>query len=292
MPGVNTTGKPSTQDLVLGRGALFFAALDPTTKKPLGFRHLGNCTAFAVNVTSELLEHFSSRTGVRSVDREIILSQKFGITLTLDEINFQNLALFTSGTATKAVTNPAATDVGTATPGTTEIKISDAAYKGFNYDLVNSVGARLFDLNATGLTVKSHASTLASAATLVENTDYEVDRKWGTIHLLSTGSTHTDGNDLWFSYDTDGTGTEQPFDRVDFLNQTSISGFLRFKMINAANSDKQMLIDLHSVNLKADGDLTLISDEYVSMTLVGSAERNEVGYPTSPVGSAYYHADA
>lgn len=287
MPGVNLTGKPSTTDVVLGRGALFFAALDPTTKKPLGFRHLGNCSAFGVNVTSELLEHFSSRTGVRSVDREIILSQKFGLTLTLDEINFQNLALFTSGTATAAVTNPAATDVGTLTPGTTEIKISDAAYKGYSYDLVNSVGARLFDLRSTGLTVKTNTR---SGSTLVENTDYEVDRKWGTIHLLSTGSTHVNGDDLFFSYDAD--GAEKPFDRVDLLNQTSISGFLRFKMINAANSDKQILIDLHSVNLKADGDLTLISDEFVSMTLVGSAERNETGYPSSPVGSIYTHADA
>lgn len=290
MPGVNLTGKPSTTDLVLGRGALFFAALDPTTKKPLGFRHLGNCTAFGVNVTSELLEHFSSRTGVRSVDREIILSQKFGLTLTLDEINFQNLALFSSGTATAGVTNPAATDVGTLTPGTTEILISSSAYKAYSYDLFNSVGARLFDLRTTGLTVKSHATTLASAATLVENTDYEVDRKWGTIHMLSTGVTHTNGNKLWFSYDAD--GAEKAFDRVDLLNQTSISGFLRFKMINAANSDKQILIDLHSVNLKADGDLTLISDEYVAMTLVGSAERNETGYPSSPVGSIYTHADA
>jgi hypothetical protein len=75
MPGVNTTGKPQTTDIRLGRGALHFAALDPTTRKPLGFRHLGNCIALTLNVESETLEHFSSRTGVRSVDKEIILSQ-------------------------------------------------------------------------------------------------------------------------------------------------------------------------------------------------------------------------
>lgn len=284
MPGVNLTGLPQSSDIVLGRGALFFALLDSTTRKPLGFRHLGNATAFALNVESETLEHFSSRAGVKTIDREIVLSQKCGVTLTLDEINFQNVALFLSGTATAGAANAARS------ASVTDRLITADAYKSFSYELTNASGDRLYDLGTTGLTVKSHASTLGSASTLVENTDYTVDRKWGTIHLLSTGSTHAEGNSLWFSYTS--AGTEQLIDQVDLMTQTSISGFLRFKLINAANSDKQQLLDLHSVTLKADGEMPLISDEFTTLTLTGSAERNETGYPTSPVGRFYTHADA
>jgi hypothetical protein len=291
MPGVNTTGKPQTTDIRLGRGAIHFASLDPVTRKPLGFRHLGNCIALTLNVESETLEHFSSRTGVRSVDKEIILSQKVGVSLTLDENNFQNWALFLSGTATKGVANPAATTVAGRL-------ITADAFKGFSYQLENASGNRLFDLSANGvgaalLTVRTGGSAWGTGTTnLLEGTDYEVDRKWGTIFLLSTGSTHVDGANLWFEYTTSGTSQEKVVDQVDILTQTSISGFLRYVGINAANNDKQECIDLHSVTLKADGELPLISDEYTSMTLVGSAERNETGYPTSPVGRIFTHADA
>ena len=98
MPGVNLTGLPTTTDLFLGRGSVELGVLDTTTGKPTSFRHVGNATAFTLNVESEKLEHQSSRSGVRAIDREIVLSQKIGISLTLDEAtNFDNLALFLSG---------------------------------------------------------------------------------------------------------------------------------------------------------------------------------------------------
>ncbi len=281
MPGINRTGLPQTSDLVLGRGALYFAALDATTKRPLGLRHLGNCTGFTLTVDSETLEHMSSRSGVRSVDRELVLSQKVSVGITLDELNFQNLALHLSGTASKDQTNPARTTV-------TQLQLQAAAYKGFSYQATNSSGAALFDLDGT-LVVKSGGANYGAASLLYAGTDYVVDTKWGTIFIPST-STHVDGAKLWIDYTT--AGTERVFDKVDMLTQETISGFLRYVMINAANSDKQMVFDLHSVNLKADGDLSLIGDEFASMTLKGSAERNEVGFPTSPVGRIYYHADA
>ena len=285
MPGVNLTGLPQSSDIVLGRGALYFALLDPTTRKPLGFRHLGNATAFTLNVESETLEHFSSRTGIKSIDRELVLSQKCGVSLTLDEINFQNIALFLSGTATAGVANPATSSI-------SQALITSAGYEGYSYDLLNASGARIYDTTGT-LTVKSGAvgGGYAGATTRALNTDYTVDSKWGTIHMVYGGG-FTDGHAIWIDYTPAGGGAEKAVDQVDLMTQTSIAGFLRFKMINAANSDKQMLLDLHSVTLKADGEMPLISDEFTTMTLTGSAERNETGYPTSPVGRFYTHADA
>jgi hypothetical protein len=281
MPGLNTTGTPNTADINLGRGALYFAELDATTQKPLGLRHLGNCTGFTITVELDTLPHYSSRSGTRYLDREVVLTQGVKVGVTLDELNYQNIALFLAGTATAGVTNPSRTSV-------TDQQISAAAYKGQHYLMLNASGQQLMDCDGT-ITVKSGSGSVGTATTLTSGTDYTVDRKWGMIFLLSTGA-HVEGNKLWFSYTT--STAEKTYDKVDILTQTKISGFLRFVSINAANSDKQQVLDLHSVNLKADGEVPLIGDEFSTLTFTGAAERNEIGFPSSPVGRFYTHADA
>jgi hypothetical protein len=251
--------------------------------KPLGFRHLGNCTKFSLTPEVETLEHESSRTGVRVIDREITLKQKMTLAITLDECNFQNWALWASGTSTADSANGAS-----AALTNRAIAGGAAAYKGYYYELTDASGVRLMDITAADLSVRTDVG--GTPATLPQGTGYTVDTKWGLIFLPST-STHVDGHTLDFSY-TSATAVEKAVDMVDMMTQSTISGFLRFKLINAANSDKEMIVDLHSVTLKAEGEMELIGDEFASIGLTGAAERNEIGYPTSPVGRIYYHADA
>lgn len=283
MPGVNTTGKPNTSDIVLGRGAIHAAVINSTTGKPGGFRHLGNCTAFNLTMETETLEHQSSRTGVRSVDREVILSQKAGVSITLDENSYQNLALWLSGTSTAGETNPAT--------GATfaDYEISDNALEGYSYLLTDDNGDRMFDVSGTIVLKMDRAST---DVTLVENVDYELDRTMGMVFLIPGGTNivAAPGNDLTLDYTA--TGSEAVLDTVDLLTQASVTVFLRFIGINAANSDKKEVLDLHSVTLKADGEMQRIGDEFAAMTLTGSAERNELGYPASPVGRFYTHPNS
>ena len=282
MPGINRTGLPQTTDYFLGRGSLHAGVIDSVTGKPAHFRHLGNVVSFTLNSEIETLEHQNSRSEVKAVDREIILSQKIGVSMVLDEAtNFENLALFFSGTATKDTTNAARVTV------TNQLAHADAA-KGYSYELVNSTGVRLYDINPGSLVVRS-GGVSPGTTLLVEGTDYTVDVRWGTIFLLTTGA-HVDGDNLWFTYTS--AGTEKLVDVVDMLTTSKQSVFLRFKAINAANNDKQMLVDLHSVTLKAEGDFSMIGEEYAEMTLTGVAEKNELGYPTAPVGRIYSHTDA
>lgn len=285
MPGINRTGQPNTQDILLGRGSLWFANLNATTGKPEHFRHLGNAPGFSLNLETETLEHLNSRSGVRAVDREVILSQKIGVSVTLDEINFDNLALFLSGAVAKDQTQSART-----TTTTNKLLHADAV-KGREYELRDASENRLYDLSPTTahLVVKSGSGAVGAAATLAEGTDYTVDRRWGTVFILSTGA-HVDGDNLWFTYTSQ--GSEKLIDIVTMLTASKISGFLRFKGINPVNSDKQFLVDLHSVSLKAEGDLSLIGEEFSELVLTGVAEKNELGYASAPVGRAYYHTDA
>lgn len=287
MPGINRTGKPNSSDYWLGKGSVHLATIDTTTGRPIGFRHLGNSVGLSTGLESDVLEHFNSRSGIKVVDREIPLSQKVNISLTLDEIaNFQNLELFLAGTAVKDAAKTAGGNAAK-TDSVTDELLTLAAYKGLSYDMVTAAGLRFYDLKGT-LVVKSGASSAAN--TLLLGTDYEVDAKWGTIFLLSTSSTFVDGHRLYFSYTS--AGTEATVDLVNMLTKSKISAFLRFKGINPAASDKQMLIDFHSVSLKADGDLSWIGEEFSEMTLTGVAEKNELGYPSSPVGRIYYHTGA
>jgi len=284
MPGINKTGKPSTSDLYLGRGSVELAVINVLTGLPGDFRQVGNATAFALNVETEKLEHRNSRSGVRSVDREIILEQKVGVSLTMDEtMNFDNLALFLSGQATGSVANPATASV-------TNALIATGAFKGRSYDLVNGSGARLMDTRGT-LTVKSGTAAGGSGAagTLVVSTSYEVDTTWGTVFIVPTGA-FTEGHSIWISYVP--AGNEVAVYQVNMLTKSKQSAFLRFKGINPGNSDQKILVDLHSVSLSADGDLSLIGEEFSELTVTGVAERNELGFPTAPTGRIYYHANA
>lgn len=286
MPGINTTGRPQTSDILLGRGAIKVAAIDAATGKPKGFRHYGNVKAFSLGLEKETLEHRSSRSGVATIDREIPLSQKVNVSITFDEIlNFQNLADFLSGTATAGVTNRAATG------NITDAVLAPASaetVEGLTYELRDSTGARLYDIVSANLTVKSGAS-LGAATALTGALNLEVDARFGTV-FIPAGSTFVNGHGLWFSYTS--AGTEKTIDQVTMLTQSKTSYFVRFEGINAANNDKRFLVDLHSVSLTADGELGFISDEFGEATLTGVAERNELGYPTAPVGRLYIHGDS
>lgn len=283
MPGINRTGRPTTSDIFLGRGSVELAKLDAATGKPYDFRHVGNATAFSLNVETEKLDHKSSRSGVRAIDREIVLEQKVGITLTLDEVlNFDNLAAFLSG-STSTATNRAASSMA-------QTLQAASATKGYSYELRDGSGNRLYDLKAAGGSLEVRTAS-AAGAVLVEGTDYEVDRRWGTVFLLTTGSTHTSGTALYAAYTPSGAEAAE-YDQVTMLTTSKQSVFLRYKGINPVNNDQQILVDLHSVSLSADGEVPLIGEEFSELTLTGVAERNETGYASAPTGRVYFHENA
>jgi hypothetical protein len=79
----------ATRDYTLGKGKVLFQP-DGTD----GYIDLGNAPAFAVNVTIEKLEHFSSREGLSKKDLEVITRLGMGGSFTLDEPNAENLRMF------------------------------------------------------------------------------------------------------------------------------------------------------------------------------------------------------
>lgn len=82
---------PNTDNYQLGKGIVYFNQLISGVYQ--GERDLGNAPAFSFNVALESLEHFSSRGGLKALDKEIISQITPSLTFTLDEVNAKNIAL-------------------------------------------------------------------------------------------------------------------------------------------------------------------------------------------------------
>ena len=284
MAGLNTTGLPNTGDYTIGRGKVYFAALSGGLPDASGYRDLGNCPGFNLAVEVETLEHQSSREGLKTTDKEVVISQKATATFQVDELNFQNIALFFSGTATAAaLTNPAVA-------GVTNIPLSSALVLGAWYDLTSltsGTGVRIYDIDKSNLTVREDFS--GTPVTLVQDTDYTVDEKMGRIFITTTGAANA-GVDLDFALAADA-GAVSP-DEVKALTQTNVLGVLKFIGENPANNDQQVEYQMHQVQLKPDGDFSLIGDEFTVMGFTAVLEANITADADSSFMTTRTHSNA
>lgn len=263
MPGINLTGKAQTKDYKLGRGRVYLGDIDTTTGRAKGYRLVGNSPGLTVTVETEKLEHVSSLEGLRTIDKELTVSQKMNLSLILDEVNFQNLALFFSGES-GTFTNAG----GAAIIGASNVTV---IRQGEWYDLhagADGTGERIYDIGVV---------TVSGSA---ENTDFEVDREMGRIFIVQGGNIVAGP----INVDVAANGTAAAtLDEVKGLTLTNVSLALKFVEENAAFSNHVTEYQFHQVSLVAEGDLGLISGEEVSqMTLTGAAERNSLADADSP----------
>ena len=285
MPGLNTTGAADPQSYSLGRGRVYFAELTSGRPSAGGWRDLGNCPQFNISVAVETLKHQSSRSGLKVTDKEVVISQEISVSFQLDEINFQNLALALAGSSTAAaLTNPAVA-------GVADIQLTSSVVLGRWYDLTSvadGAGVRLYDVATANVSFKGDPS--GADTTLIAGTDYTLDEKMGRVFFLSTAANLVATDAVEFTATADG-GAVAP-DEVKALTQTTVLGALKFIGENPANDDAQAEYQFHQIQLKSEGDLPLIGDEFAVIGLNGVAERNETADPDSPTLTIRTHANA
>jgi hypothetical protein len=270
--GLNRTGTPDPTFYNLGRGSVLVADLDTVTGLPSsGYRHLGNCTAFTISFENETLQHQSSRGGIKTTDLELIVSQTTNLSLTIDEISHDNLALAFSGEA--ADTTSVVPTQNSAKIGFTDVLQAPSVRKGTWVYLRDSSGRRAYDVIQADLTIKTESVGLgAPGATLTANADYILDTKQGGIFLLATGVGHTNGRRIYASLAVNATAKD--VDQVRSNTKSQIQVALKFISQNPANGDKQREFEFHSVSLAPEGDISLIGDEYTEITLAGSVGKS------------------
>lgn len=90
---------PVTKNYTLGRGKVHVARFKTGTQTPNGFRYLGNTPAFSMSISVDNLDHYDSDAGVNEKDDSVTLQTNRTATLTTDNINPENVALFFFGEA-------------------------------------------------------------------------------------------------------------------------------------------------------------------------------------------------
>lgn len=271
----NTTGKPDTRDYQVGRGILKVATLDATTKKPNGFRDIGNVFDFVLRTTDEKLAHQSSRGGLKITDKEITISRDTEISFKADELSLQNLAMFLSGDIVDYV-NPVKT------AQAAFVMIADGALSSANWwNIVNAAGARAYDLDTTTLTVTDNQGTPVA---YVEGTDYELNEVWGQIFFIPTSAkviaTIAANKGIRVAWTAD--ATAQDLKEVRGLINTPEAVAIHFISVNAADDGEECELQFHQSTLASDGDLALIGDTWGEMGFIGKAESNVLASPDSP----------
>lgn len=278
MPGINSSGAPNTRDYTLGRGIVRLAKLTAAGLPDAdGFRDLGNAPEFTITVSAEDVRHQSSRTQLKFTDKRCTISQEVGISFILDEINFDNLADYFSG-STEVYDNPH----DTTWANHEDALISSAVKLGAWYQLKDDNGARVYDLGATGVVYQFESDPAGTPTVLVEGTDFELDLEMGLVRFLPTAVNIVEGEAAGWVIST-GASVAQDLDQVNALTEADITGALLFVQTNACDQGNKSEYLFHKVSLSSDGDLPLIGDEFQQMSFTGVAEVNSAVSDTSQV---------
>lgn len=83
---------PDIRNYTVGKGIVSFKKVGEST-----FRDTGNVVEFEFTPEIEKLDHFSSREGVKTKDRSVVLSKSGTLRMVMDEITTKNLSMAVLG---------------------------------------------------------------------------------------------------------------------------------------------------------------------------------------------------
>lgn len=294
---INLTGIHSTSEYELGRGIVYLAELDGTSL-PLDFRDVGNSAAFNATIDTEKLEHRSSRQGLQVVDKEVVVSQKLTLAITMDSINFQNLAKFFSGTTT-TFTNQTTIAAGVILLKTLNTStFITASTIPFWFDLYkdryNATPdlTRVYNIDTVATTaILNGENGVNVSADLIRGVDWTLDASFGRVFITASGITKlaaTAGggaNEIVVKAATTFTAINtEPIHEVKILTSVATGVAVKFIASNPANSNAAQEAHFHKVTLASEGDLSLIGDEFTTIQLSGAAESVPVISTAFPFG--------
>lgn len=256
----------STKNYQLGRGIVYFNPLDPATGIAKGEVDLGNAPAFNLNTEIEELEHFSSRAGLRVVDKKVTLSLKLIGSFTLDEINTRNLAFAFLGDQATTVQG-----AGSVAAEAITVDLTDAYYK-LQYRNLDD-GSVVVEPSGGGVPY-------------VEGTDYSVDLSTGRIYIIDGGAiVSTTAIEVDYDYLAI-TGMET----VQLAKNTKVEGLLRFIGNPATGVTFEGV--WWKVTLSLAGEVGFITEaDWATMEFEFEVQADSENHPNSPLGEIYKLAE-
>lgn len=248
------------KNYTLGRGQVHFARFKTGTQTPDGFFYIGNTPEFSLTIESETLDHFSSDEGIREKDDSVPLEVNRTGSLTTDNIDPKNVALFFFGqdsTVTQA-------SVASATETLEGIRA------GHSYKLgaTTSNPTGYMGIATTGFAVK------IGVTPLVVDVDYTMDFLNGIITFLEGSLLAVDAADVNVTYAVAGSTRERVISGSE-----PVEGAMMYVTKNPKGSDAVFYMPY--VKITPNGDYALKGDEWQQIPL-----SLEILKPT--VGEAIY----
>lgn len=257
-----------------GQGRLYVAERN-ADGTPKGFIPVGNVPALELSVEVTKFEHKESMSGSRAVDLTVVQEKKGTFSMTLEDMNLDNLTLAFWGQkatlATAAISDlmitarVAATDVdyrvpimdtttGDIYPGITAVVVGSDATPTITYE---------FGLTDADTTNSKNGYIDAANGTLVI---------YNTAKQISRGATNniTDAQDLYI----DAAGYDDQT-LMHAFTETSQQRWIRFEGLNTIDN-KVVLIDMFKADLDPLTGYGLINEELASFEITGSVLYDEL----------------
>jgi hypothetical protein len=234
---------PKADNYVLGRGRLYFAPFQPGTQTPSHFRYIGNTPELNISVSSDVLAHYSSESGVREKNDSVTTQTDRTGSFMTDNIDAENLALFFFGSVS-AVTQ--------ASGSVTNENVGPAGgvIKGGFYQLgaspANPTGVR----SISALSVTGTGGTPTYAA----GTDYVANLVTGMIEIPPTSSIAN--NTVVLANYTRGAGSREQV----LSGNVSIEGSLKYVADNPKGVNRDVTIPWARITANGDYAIKAESD--------------------------------
>ena len=222
-----------------GQGRVYIGARD-ANGNPQGLNFVGNVPDLKISLSVETLEHQESTSGQRLTDLQLIKTKKGEFACTLEELIPVNLSLALYGTS---VDQTSGTVTAEALPNPVTV--------GSLYLLAKQ--------NVSSVVVSDASGT---PKTLPES-QYSLNAKHGSLSIndKTTGGPYVEPFSVDYAY-----GATQA---TALFTQPLPERWIRFEGLNAADSNREVVIDLYRVAINPAKDLSVIGTELLKLELSG-----------------------
>ena len=224
------------KNYTLGKGDVYFARF-VTGEEPGPYRFVGNTPELNLTTETETLDHVSSDEGINQVDASVPLSVTRSGSMTMDDIQRKNLALFFLGEVARVAQAEVAA-------GTTE------EFEGAKKDdtfIIGRTAERPFGLQGTVISAVTIGGTAAT-----EGQDFSKDEENGMVTVRDTS--RYEGN-MVVTYGA----AAREYDQV-ISGSTHVQGAMRFAEDNPKGDNNTW--DFPKVSVAPNGDISLKGDEW------------------------------
>jgi hypothetical protein len=244
------------QQYLYGKGRVSIAERDGNggVSKVL---YLGNCPELKISGSAEKLDHYESQSGLNTKDRSIVKTSAMDVSVTLESMTQDNLALLLWGN---------------------KRTIASAAAQSHFFPTGIVAGETHIIPNAFNITTPVLKDSTGSPVT-VPTTKYEIDPTFGVVKFLDV-ATYTQPFEL--EYDN---GAAKA---VPIFSGSQPARFLRFEGLNignpGSNVSQKFLVELYLCTFEPVADLSLIGDDFGKFELKGSLNQDETRLANADLG--------